>query len=82
MATLLIRNLPDRVDAARLQEVLGPHAVQSIEFRDDPNPKTSLRQAIVTLDMSPFEAERIAAKYQGMILDGRAIRLSVIHLMA
>jgi hypothetical protein len=31
--------------------------------------------------MSPFEAERIAAKYQGMILDGRALRLSVLHLM-
>ncbi len=83
MATILIRNLPDRVDDARLTELLGgPERVASIEIKEDPNPATSLRQAIVSLNMTPFEAERIATKYQGMIIEGRPIRISVIHLMA
>jgi RNA recognition motif-containing protein len=83
MATVLIRNLPDRVDESRLTEVLGgPERVTSIEFKEDPNPTTSLRQAIVTLDMTPYEAEQIVTKYQGMILEGRPMRISVIHFMA
>lgn len=83
MATVLIRNLPDRVDEARLTEVLGgPDLVKSIEFKEDLNPSTSLRQAIVSLNMTPYEAERLTARYQGMILEGRPIRISVMHLMA
>lgn len=82
MTTVLIRNLPERVDQARLTEVLGgPELVTSIEFKEDPNPSTSLRQAIVSLKMTPFEAERIVNKYQGMILEGRPMRISVMHLM-
>jgi hypothetical protein len=83
VATVLIRNLPDRVDESRLTEVLGgPERVTSIEFKEDSNPTTSLRQAIVTLDMTPYEAEQIVTKYQGMILEGRPMRISVIHFMA
>ncbi len=83
MSTILIRNLPDRVDEARLTEVLGgPDCVTSIEFKEDTNPSTSLRQAIVTLNMTPYEAERVVNKYQGMILEGRPLRISVMHFMA
>ena len=46
MATMLIRNLPNRVDDARLREVLGEHQVLNIEYQDDPNPNTSDRQAL------------------------------------
>lgn len=82
MATLLIRNLPDRVDEARLIEVLGgAELVESVEIRDDPNPSTSARQAIVSMNMSPYEAERTVARYQGMILEGRPLRIYVMHLM-
>lgn len=82
MATMLIRNLPDNADEARLREVLGPHQVTSIEFQDDPNPNTSQRQAIVTLDMPAFEAEQFVTKYNGRIVDGKKLRVTVMHLMA
>ncbi len=82
MATMLIRNLPDRVDDARLREVLGEQRVTNIEYQDDPNPKTSDRQALVTLDMPAYEAEQLANKYNGMILEGRQVRISVIHFMS
>lgn len=82
MATLLIRNLPNRVDDARLREVLGEHQVTNIEYQDDPNPNTSDRQALVTLDMPAYEAEQLANKYNGMILEGRQVRISVIHFMS
>lgn len=83
MTTVLIRNLPDRVDEARITEVLGgPDQVLSIELKEDPNPSTSTRQAIVTLKMTPYEAEQLINKYQGMILEGRPMRISVMHLMA
>lgn len=78
---MLIRNLPDRADETRLRELLGPDRVTSIEFQDDPNPNTSKRQAIVTLDMPAFEADRFVAKYSGMIVEGRRLRVSVMHLM-
>ena len=81
MATMLIRNLPDRVDESRLRELLGPDDFVSVEFQDDPNPTTSKRQAIVTLDMPAFEADRFVAKYNGMIVEGRKLRVSVMHLM-
>lgn len=82
MATVLIRNLPDRVDEARLTEVLGgPDQVLSIEMKEDPNPSTSTRQAIVNLKMTPYEAERLVSKYQGMIMEGKPMRISVMHLM-
>jgi hypothetical protein len=82
MATILIRNLPDKIDDARLREVLGESQVTNIEYQDDPNPNTSARQALVTLDMPAYEAEQIANKYNGMVLDGKALRISVIHFMA
>lgn len=82
MATMLIRNLPNRVDDARLREVLGEQRVTNIEYQDDPNPNTSDRQALVTLDMPPYEAEQLAKKYNGMILEGKPVRISVIHFMA
>lgn len=82
MATMLIRNLPDGVDEARVIEALGgDDRVTKIEFQDDPNPNTSQRQAIVTLDMGTYEAEQLANRYQGMILEGRPLRLVVMHLM-
>ena len=82
MATMLIRNLPDEVEESRLIEALGGgDRVQNIEYQDDPNPNTSTRQAIVTLDMSTHDAETLANKYQGMILEGRPLRLIVMHLM-
>jgi len=82
MATVLIRNLPDRVDEARLTEVLGgPDQVLSIEMKEDPNPSTSTRQAIVNLKMTPYEAERLVSRYQGMIVEGKPMRISVMHLM-
>jgi hypothetical protein len=56
--------------------------VLNIEYQDDPNPNTSDRQALVTLDMSPYEAEQLAKKYNGMILEGRQVRISVMHFMA
>ena len=82
MATILIRNLPDKIDDARLREVLGESQVTNIEYQDDPNPNTSARQALVTLDMPAYEAEQIANKYNGMVLDGKALRISDIHFMA
>ena len=81
MATMLIRNLPDRADEARLREVLGDDRVRAIEFQEDPNPNTSQRQALVDLDMSAYDAEQLARKYQGMILEGRELRISVMHFM-
>jgi hypothetical protein len=82
MATMLIRNLPNRVDDARLREVFGEHQVTNIEYQDDPNPNTSDRQALVTLDMPAYEAEQLANKFNGMVLEGRKVRISVIHFMA
>jgi hypothetical protein len=83
MTTVLIRNLPDRVDETRLTEVLGgPEQIVSIEMKEDPNPSTSMRQALVALKMTPYEAEQLVSKYQGMILEGRPMRISVMHLMA
>lgn len=83
MATMLIRNLPDEVDESRLIEALGgDDRVKKIEFVDDPNPNTSQAQAIVTLDMGTYEAEQLANRYQGMILEGRPLRLVVMHMMS
>ena len=83
MATMLIRNLPDEFEESRLIDALGGgDRVKNIEYQDDPNPNTSARQAIVTLDMSTHDAEMLANKYQGMILEGKPLRLIVMHLMS
>lgn len=81
MATMLIRNLPARVDEARLKEIFGEDRVKAVEYKEDPNPNTSDRQALVTLDMPAFEAEKVASKYNGMIVEGKPLRISVMHFM-
>ncbi len=82
MATMLIRNLPDDFEEARLIEALGGgDRIGKIEYQDDPNPNTSQQQAIVTLNMDTYEAERLAKRYHGMIFGGRPLRVIVMHLM-
>jgi hypothetical protein len=79
---MLIRNLPDNFEEARLIEALGgADRVGKIEYQDDPNPNTSQQQAIVTLEMDTYEAEQLAKRYHGMIFGGRPLRLTVMHLM-
>ena len=82
MATIIIRNLPDRITEDRLRELFGGEGlVKEIDIRDDPNPNTADRQAILTLEMSAYEAEQLAKRYQGMVIDGHDIRIAVAHFM-
>lgn len=83
MTTLIIRNLPDKATEDRLRELFGGEdLVGDIEIMDDPNPKTTARQALLTLNMSTYEAEQLAKRYRGMVIDGYDVRIAVANLMS
>ncbi|UCC15608.1 MAG: RNA-binding protein [Gammaproteobacteria bacterium] len=82
MATIIIRNLPYRITEDRLRELFGGEVlVKDIDIQDDPNPNTADRQAILTLEMSAYDAEQLAKRYQGMVIEGRDVRIAVAHFM-
>ena len=82
MATILIRNLPESLDEAGLRELLGgTDRLLSVEFLKDSGSATTPRQAVVNLDMSATEAEVLVSRYQGRIVEGNELRISVMHFM-
>jgi hypothetical protein len=78
MATLVIRNLPERATEDLLRERFGGSFVTSIEIRDDLAEGRSGRQAIIELDMTRYEAEQLAGRYQGMVIEDRRVLIAVL----
>lgn len=78
MATLVIRNLPERATEESLRERFGGSFITSMEIRDDHAEGRSGRQAIIELNMTRYEAEQLAGRYQGMVIEDRRVLIAVL----
>jgi len=73
---VFIRNLPDGTTEEFLQEFLANTAeIIEIKFIPDPNPNTSDCQAMVVVDLPHFDAEQLANRFNGRIVDGHTLRV-------
>jgi RNA recognition motif-containing protein len=85
MATeVFIRNLPDGTTEEFLREFLANAAeITEIKFIPDPNPNTSDCQAMVVVDLPHYDAEQLANRFNGRIVDGHTLRVvaSLYHTL-
>ena len=85
MATeVFIRNLPDGTTEEFLREFLANVAeITEIKFIPDPNPNTSDCQAMVVVDLPHYDAEQLANRFNGRIVDGHTLRVvaSLYHTL-
>jgi RNA recognition motif-containing protein len=73
---VFIRNLPDGTTEEFLREFLS-NSVEIIEikFISDPNPNTTDCQALVLVDLPHYDAEQLANRFNGRIVDGHTLRV-------
>ena len=77
MATeIFIRNLPNGTTEEFLREFLSNTVeIVEIKFLPDPNPNTSDCQALVVVDLAHYDAEQLANRFNGRIIDGHTLRV-------
>jgi len=81
-STILIRNLPDDIAEETLRQAIGEYLpVTKLEILDDPNPKTSDKQAVIHADIPTFEAETFARRFNGRIIQGREVTVVAMLFM-
>ena len=75
---IFIRNLPDNVTEEVLREFIGSHIeILEIEINEDPNPNTSSHRAYIRVNVPHYDAEQLARRYHGRIMDGRKLSVYV-----
>ena len=76
--SVYIRNLPAGAREEQIREARQTHAkIESIAVVDDTNPDTDRKMALVKMDMPRFEAEELATRFNGRIVEGEPITLFV-----
>lgn len=77
MATeIFVRNLPDGTNEEFLQEFLSDSAkILKIQFLPDPNPNTTGCQASILVDLPRYDAEQLASRFNGRIVDGHTLQV-------
>jgi hypothetical protein len=75
-ATIVNRNLPDELAEPELRERLSRTLkISDLELVADKGTGMTSRQAVVKVDMPMFEAEALAQKWNGRIVEGRPLRV-------
>jgi hypothetical protein len=73
---LYARNLPADVSEDDIRKALQYHGkINKIEFMADARKETDRKVALITLDVSAYEGEQIAEKFNGRIVGGEPITL-------
>jgi hypothetical protein len=73
---LYARNLPAEASEEDIRKALRYHGkILKVEFVADARKDTDRKVAMITLDVSRYEAEQIAEKFNGRIVAGEPITL-------
>lgn len=73
---IYVRNLPENMNEESLKGILPETLdIREISFLDDPNPNTTEHMAVILVEMPFYDAEQLANRYNGRIVDGKELRV-------